>query len=384
MLGTAGCTGSPGMAEIQTEPAESTDSPEIPADHITEDLEAYSKAIYEQALEDVTLGSPETVGKTVLRLGQEGLAAVDQDNQFDLEHPELVEQFCGKVEEHQQADLQLIVVLNNGGFVEFELRTEDGQVDVCAKSFAWREKRLVHTDTDNYRAHRWLYTDSGYLFFQKYYMEGFSGPYSHVAVRVKPLDPLCRELNRKYILPVGYHMNNLFTANWDETDYSDLDFYDLFEILQRIKDPESIPYSAGSDSEIIGIPQSEFEDVILTWFSIDRHALRKTTGYSSGSGTYQYRPRGLYDSNSGTEIPFPEVIDCETREDGTMELTVSAVWPEMNLGSAFLHKVVIRPFEDGSFHYLSNRVVSLETNAEPSWYTKRLTEETRQTDLQIK
>lgn len=384
MLGTSGCAGGQGNAEIHTDAAVSVDHPESPADPFTADLEAYSKPIYEQVLEDGTLGSPETVKETVLRLGQEGLAAVDQDNQFDLEHPELVEQFCGKVEERQQADLQLIVALNNGGFVEFELRTEDGQVDVCAKSFAWREKRLVHTDTDNYRAHQWLCTDSGYLFFQKYYMEGFSGPYSHVAVRVKPLDPLCRELNRKYILPVGYHMNSLFTADWDETDYSELDFYDLFEILQRIKDPESIPYSADSDSEIIGIPQDEFEDVILTWFSIDRQALREQTGYSSESGTYQYRPRGLYDSNSGTEIPFPEVIDCETREDGTIELTVSAVWPEMDLGSAFLHKVVIRPLEDGNFHYLSNRVVSSGTNPEPSWYTKRRMEEARQTDLQIK
>lgn len=54
-----------------------------------------------------------------------------------------------------------------------------------------------------------------------------------------------------------------------------------------------------------------------------------------------------------------------------MELTVNAVWPEQNLGTAFCHTVVVRPQADGSFQYVSNRVIPSDENVALSWYTKR-------------
>lgn len=36
----------------------------------------------------------------------------------------------------------------------------------------------------------------------------------HTALRVLPLDEKCRELNRKYILPVGYKQNNIFLKSF--------------------------------------------------------------------------------------------------------------------------------------------------------------------------
>lgn len=41
-------------------------------------------------------------------------------------------------------------------------------------------------------------------------MPGFDGPSGYTAVRVEPLDEICREFNRKYLRMVGYDQNNLW------------------------------------------------------------------------------------------------------------------------------------------------------------------------------
>ena len=46
--------------------------------------------------------------------------------------------------------------------------------------------------------------------------------------RVQPLDKTCRELNRKYVMPLGYALNNLLITNWDNQNYTELDFLMIF------------------------------------------------------------------------------------------------------------------------------------------------------------
>ena len=53
------------------------------------------------------------------------------------------------------------------------------------------------------------------------------------ALRVEPLDEKCRELNRCYILPVSYGKNNMFLINWNENDFGELNFYDLYDIFYQ-------------------------------------------------------------------------------------------------------------------------------------------------------
>ncbi len=61
-------------------------------------------------------------------------------------------------------------------------------------------------------------------------------------------------------------------------------------------------------------------------------------------------------------MPYPEVAACEENPDGTIRLTVNAVWPKEHLARAFSHEVVIRLLEDGSFQYVSNHVIPSEKN----------------------
>lgn len=344
-------------------------------EEVSKQILGLCKSIYEQSYQDRTLGSLKTVEDMMIQLGAAGYAVIDQSNQFNMENPELVREFCNHVEMKQEAELLVIMVLNNGGFVQFNFAAKQGEVEVTARSLVWKENTLVNIDIDRYPAHTWNFSEQGYLFFNKYYMPGLAGPYNHVAMRVEPLDDKYRKLNRQYILPIGYHANNLFIIDWNTTDYGGLDFYDLFAIIYQIESPESLPYSSDHKGDILQIPKAEFEAAIMKYFTINSRLLQEKTKYLDVGETYEYRPRGMYDSSAGTEIPYPEVIDCENKDDGTIELTVQAVWPEQNLETAFIHKVVVRPLPDEGFQYVCNQVISTENQMEPSWYVNRLTEE---------
>ena len=62
-------------------------------------------------------------------------------------------------------------------------------------------------------------------------------------------------------------------------------------------------------------------------------------------------------------------------EDGTVQLTVEAVWKMEMLDCAMKSELVVRPMEDGNFQYVSNRVISREEGMTSFWYKPRLTEE---------
>ena len=289
---------------------------------------------------------------------------IDQDSQINMENPRELEAFCEKVEEARPGNVMFLMALNNGGFVRFQMETEDGRVNVVADSLWWKEQhgrwQLVNIGTDSYEAHTWVRSENGYLFFEKYYMAGFSGPYAHTAVRIEPLDETYRELNRTYIQPIGYGSTNLFITDWTEEDYGDVNFYDLYELLYKMEYSANVPYFQEYEGQQFRIPAEEFEQVIRTRFHISSETLHEKAMYDASSQTYQYTPRGIYNIAGGSEFPYPEVISYRNLEDNTIELTVNAVWPEQNLGTAFLHKVVIRPLPDGSFQYVSNQRISSE------------------------
>ena len=58
--------------------------------------------------------------------------------------------------------------------------------------------------------------------------------------------------------------------------------------------------------------------------------------------------------------PFGEVVDYTENADGTITLIVDGVWPDYNSDLAFRNTVVVQPFEDGTFRYLSNSIEQIE------------------------
>ncbi len=329
------------------------------------------KDIYLKATEEKKLGNLTVTRKIVANFGDEGFSAVDADNQIDMVNPEQVENFCKQVDEKNDEKITILSVLNNGDFIRYDLATSQGDVTVDRSVINWKNGIPEVSFNENYLAEHFVYTDSGYLFFGKYYPEGFDGMAEYVALRVNGLSEECREMNRKYLLPIGYNLNNMFIIDWDEENFVNLCFYDVYETLYQMKYGKKEELGVGGVEEIYAIAEKEFETVITTYFKIDSSTLQQLTDYEEETKSYRYQTRGSDDFAPTPYIPYPEVVDYEELEDGTIKLIVNAVWPKENTDKAFNHEVIIRKITEDNFQYVSNHVIHSGENYEPSWYVKR-------------
>lgn len=164
----------------------------------------------------------------------------------------------------------------------------------------------------------------------------------------------------------------MLIINWKEEDYSNLNFYDLYELKYPSIYGKEIPYAMKEGAEY-QIPKEEFESVLQTLFPITSEQIQKNAVYNPDTQSYRYRPRGLHDCEFPYE-PYPEVISYEELGDGKLKLVVEAVWKIEMLDQAFRSELVVEPLEGGKIHYVSNTILSPEED-EPRWYVPRLTDE---------
>lgn len=348
-----------------------------------ENIIAFCQDIYERAAEENTSGSLEMMRSIIEGLGENGYTAVDEKNQINMTGAEQVIQFCESVDTNENAELTIIIAAYSGGFTIYDLKAADGKVDVIRSYYQYKSGNLEHMSTDSYPAESWQYTQEGYLLFEgSFYSESYytlllSDMSEHVALRVLPLDEKCRELNRQYILPVGYRENNMFLTEWDERDFGSLDFYDLFDRIYPLVYGEPIPYTANENSgvgTVYQIPENIFENAVQEYVRIDSEELRQKNVYLPEDKAYEYKPRGFYE-NEYSEIPYPEAVSFTENDDGTITLVVNAVYSEDNTSRAYTHEVTVRPMDGGCFQYVSNHLVYPENGYDAWWHSERLTEE---------
>lgn len=334
--------------------------------------EGYRK-IYEDGERQESLNSLEMQQKIITYMGENGYAAVDRDDQINMINYGQVENFCENAMKKLQDQVTIFSVLDDGGFVRYDLETEQGNIEVTVSTLRWQDWEPEIYYYHEFTAYSWEYTKKGYLFIEEYHPDGYDGAPGEIAFRVKPLDQKCREFSRKYVYPVGYVRNNLLITDWDEQDFSKLDFYDLYEKLYEVKYGQYVPYEAYEGAEY-EVPETEFEEVIQSCFHIGKDQIRENTVYHPLTNTYQYRPRGLHDAEPPYE-PLPEVVAYEYQEDGTLCLFIEGVWEREMTDHAVTSELTVRLLEDGNFQYVSNHVTGWEDNLEITWYTQRLTDE---------
>ena len=339
-------------------------------------LELYEKAAEENKIDDL-----ETIRSIVNCLGENGYPAVDSRNQINMTEPEKVVEFCEKVDAQEEAEITIIEVSYLGGFVKYDLKTKDGNVDVVRSYYKYENGNMKREVTGSYQTEYWNYTEDGYLMFsgvwfsEELYVLTLSGAEEHTALRVQTLDETYRELSRKYLLPIGFEQNNMFIVDWSEDDFGELNFYDMFDLLYPKVYGTNIPYVADDNfgvGAVCQIPKDDFERVILPYFDIDSETLQSKTIYNAEDKTYEYKPRG-FEEVEYPEYPYSEVIGFTENGDGTLTLTANVVFPYVGDSKVYAHEVVVRPLENGGVQYVSNRIIPSEDNCEETWHTPRLT-----------
>lgn len=339
--------------------------------------------LYEKAEEENKLADLETIRSIVNRLGENGYTAVDNKNQIDMTHAEQVKRFCKMVDAKEKAEITIIDIDDLGGFIKYDLQTKDGNVDVIRSYYEYKDGAIQRNHIGTYQAEDWNYTEEGYLMFsgiyfsEELYALTLSGMEEHTALRVEPLDERCRELSRKYLLPISFERNNMFIVDWSEDDFGELNFYDMYDILYRKENGEYVPCAADDNlgvGAVYRIPKDEFESVIMKYFNIDSETLQSKTVYYSKDSTYEYKPRG-FEEVEYPEYPYSEVVGFTENSNGTITLTANVVFPYSGNSKVYVHEVVVRALEDGGVQYVSNRIIPSEENCEETWHMPRLTAE---------
>ena len=337
--------------------------------------------LYKEAAEQNKIADLEMIRSIVNRLGENGYPAVDSRNQINMTEPEKVVKFCKKVDAQEEAEITILEISYLGGFVKYDLHTKDGNVDVVRSYYKYENGNMKREVTGSYQAEYWNYTEDGYLMFsgvwfsEELYVLTLSGAEEHTALRVQPLDETYRELSRKYLLPIGFEQNNMFIVDWNEDDFGELNFYDMFDLLYPKVYGTNIPYVADDNlgvGAVYQIPKDDFERVILPYFDIDSETLQSKTIYNAEDKTYEYKPRG-FEEVEYPEYPYSEVIGFTENGDGTLTLTANVVFPYVGDSKVYAHEVVVRPLENGGVQYVSNRIIPSEDNCEETWHTPRLT-----------
>lgn len=383
ILSISGCSDTPQEETVDFYTISEVQIPEQKVEKENEEIIECCLDIYEKVAEEKRNADLEMVRSIVSRLGENGYPAVDSKNQIDMTEAEQVVQFCEMVSAQEEAKITIIEVDYSGGFAKYDLQTKGGNVDVIRSYYKYENGNMHREVTESYQAEDWNYTEEGYLMFsgawfsEEWYMLTLSGVEEYTALRVQPLEETYRELNRKYLLPVGYEKNNMFIVDWNEDDFGELNFYDMYDIFYQELYNEYFPYVA-DDNLGVGvayrIPKEEFESVIMTYFNIDSETLQSKTQYFSEDATYEYKPRGFYEAEY-PEYPYSEVVGSTENSDGTITLFVNVVFPYTGNSKVYSHEVVVRPLEDGRVQYVSNKIYPSEENCEETWHTPRLTAE---------
>lgn len=115
-------------------------------------------------------------------------------------------------------------------------------------------------------------------------------------------------------------------------------------------------YTVFMQSKILSLKTAEYrrsclKKIMALYFPVSEEKLRETCGYDKNRGSYPYEP-----VLGRAHPPFGEVVGCEENPDGTLTLTVDGVWIDYNSDCAFTNRIVVQPFEDGTFKYLSNSI----------------------------
>lgn len=284
--------------------------------------------------------------EAVSLLGNAGFVSVTEDT--NMENHEEIEKFYAAYMENRDAMVTIYEVNRDGliGAVTFIYR--DNRLQTYYVGIGWQEGGIPEVkDTLVSDIAEINLTEKGYFIY------AYENPIAHSSLRqywrIKPLSDKCRELTAKYVYGLSYVNYNVLVTNWDSKNVEDILMPCMFEDIYRIYTGEILR------TENWRIPANIYEKIMTACFPVSIEQLREKCGYDEESNSYEYEM--IFASQYP---PFGEVVDYTENQDGTITLVVDGVWADYNSDCAFTNTIVVQPFDDGTFRYLSNSIEQKE------------------------
>ena len=282
----------------------------------------------------------------VKRLGEQGFVSVSDD--MNMENYQNMEDFYSAYISGSDAMVTVFDVYTEGNIGALTFIHRNGKIQSFYVSVGWREggipeiKGFGSNDLEEIRL-----TEKGYFIYTN--TETIAHGNLREYYRVKPLSDECRELTRKYIYGLSFVNYNMLVTNWDADNVEEILMPRMFEDIYRVYTNEPFRAEGGL------IPAEIYERVMTACFPVSVEQVREYCGYHADAGGYEYEM--IF---ARQFPPFGEVVDYKQNEDGTITLYVDGVWIDYNSDYAFTNQIVVQPFPDGTFRYLSNTIEQKE------------------------
>lgn len=238
--------------------------------------------------------------KVVSLLGSAGYVSVTDD--ANMENYEKVEAFYAAYTENRDDMVTLYNVNSDGLIGAITFLCQDGNVQTYYVGIGWKKggiPEIKYISVSDIEEMR--LTEKGYLI----YVHEDMMPHASLRQywRVKPLSETCRELTRKYIRGLSYVNYNVLVTDWDSGNVEDILMSCMFEDIYRIDTGENLKPQNGR------IPAETYERIMTTYFPVSVEQLREKCGYDEKSGSYVVRP-----FDDGTFRYLSNVIEEKERE----------------------------------------------------------------------
>ena len=309
------------------------------------------KRIYSQAdkgnASNIVL-EEETVHTMIESIAEENVAITCGSHDYNMLNYKQVDDALSLAKTGENTETEFFVINTSGVWIYNKLQFKNKDLYVTSATAAFDDNMSPHiVQIEKIQVYDWNYTDKGWIIWEKALSRNQEMD-MHVFYRILPLDEQCRELGNKCITPVSYFCNNLFLVDWNQNSLENIEFNDLFEFLYTMKYGEKIDEKKYAS----GIPKVEFEEVVTTYFDISIETLEIYAQYDDVKGVYPWEAIGPWNRIQQFQ-PFPEVVNCIANEDGSLTLTVEAVFQEEGTDCSFRHEVTIRE-EGDKWIYLGN------------------------------
>lgn len=211
----------------------------------------------------------------------------------------------------------------------------------------------------------WHFTEKGNLLFElalaPLHEDG------HSMLRAQPLPQALQSAAAQYLKPVGYRDNDLFSKSWQAGDMGGACLNDAFDAMVRLAAGQDyIPADPAAPSLV---PAEEFEQAVCRYLPVTPAQVRAQAVYDAGADGYAYLP---YSVSYWAVLPemAPEVTEVRENADGTLTLAVDVACLRRGTDRLFTHELTVQPGGDGTFRFLSNRIVWQDDARMPQYHTR--------------
>lgn len=280
--------------------------------------------------------------EAVSLLGKAGLVSVAEN--IPMENPEQIEAFFAAYREHLDGQVTVFQVNDDKTLDALTFLHKDGKLQTFYIGMGFRADGTPEKGETRIRDIAAVdLTPKGYFIYS--YKE--TPQYASLCQywRIRPLSEECGELTEKYIYGLSYINHDMLLTDWDSGSAERILNPCMYEDLCRIYTGQAPEPQNGR------IPASQYEQIMTLYLPVSREQVQKLCGYDEKTDSYPYEV-----VMHRQYPPFGEVTDYVENPDGTITLTVDGVWIEKGTDCAFTNTIVVQPFADGTFRYLSNTI----------------------------